>query len=229
MIFLKYKTGKQTHYLNNWVVEGTSKAFQLQLSIPCVTTLGNIIRQWISLHVRIQPSKNNILASISFWTSIFKERQCSISWSDAPWWKAHERAGWYQTGNSLGTRGGSLVWTRFLLNKMGSSLHMSLGLGQTASLEPVVEAVVGVWALAEIVADSNSYSIFLTRFGVLLPRMLVDFLFNLLHECCRCELTLDEDSRTTFETRCPFMEKKNLWDSDLKLWNARWCKMFMQK
>jgi len=51
---------------------------------------------------------------------------------------------------------------------------MSLGLGQTASLEPVVEATVdvGVRALAGIEADFvklPGYSVSLTRPGVLLP------------------------------------------------------------
>ena len=59
---------------------------------------------------------------------------------------------------------------------------MSLGLGQTASLEPIVEAAVdvGVRALAGIEADSAKlpvkppgYSASQTRPGVLLP----------LHEC----------------------------------------------
>jgi len=59
---------------------------------------------------------------------------------------------------------------------------MSLGLGQTASLEPVVEAAVdvGVRALAGIAVDSAKlpvkpprYSVSLTRPRVLLP----------LHEC----------------------------------------------
>jgi len=59
---------------------------------------------------------------------------------------------------------------------------MSLGLGQTASLEPVVEAAVdiGVQAFAGTAADSMKllvkppgYSVSLTRSGVLLS----------LHEC----------------------------------------------
>jgi len=69
--------------------------------------------------------------------------------------------------------------------------HMSMGLGQTASLEPVIEAVVdvGVRALAGIEADSAKlpmkppgYSVSLTRPGVLFTssRMLVDFLFKLI-------------------------------------------------
>jgi len=88
---------------------------------------------------------------------------------------------------------------------------MSLGLGQTASLEPVVEAAidVGVRALAGTAANSArlpmkppGYSVFPIRPGVFFTssRMFMDFLFKLLHECCRCELTLDEDSRTIFET-----------------------------
>ena len=59
---------------------------------------------------------------------------------------------------------------------------MSLGLGQTASLEHVVEAAVdvGVWAFAGTAADSvklpvklPGYSVSLTQPGALLP----------LHEC----------------------------------------------
>jgi len=60
--------------------------------------------------------------------------------------------------------------------------YISLGLGQTASLEPVVEAAIdiGVRALAGTAADSTKlpvkppgYLVSLTRPGVLLP----------LHEC----------------------------------------------
>ena len=68
---------------------------------------------------------------------------------------------------------------------------MSLGLGQTASLEPIVEAAidVGVRALAGIEADSaklpvkpSEYSVSLTCPRVLFTssRMLVDFLFKLI-------------------------------------------------
>jgi hypothetical protein len=89
---------------------------------------------------------------------------------------------------------------------------MSFGLGQTASLEPVVEAVdIVVRALAgtaKLPVKLPGYSISLTRPGVLLPlrecswiscsnRYVLSFC---LHECCKCELTLDENSRTTFET-----------------------------
>ena len=94
---------------------------------------------------------------------------------------------------------------------------MSLGLGQTASLEPVVEAAidVGVRALAGTVADPvkilvkpPGYSVSLTQPGVLLPlheRSWIScsniyVLSFCLHECCNCELTLDENNRTTFET-----------------------------
>jgi len=94
---------------------------------------------------------------------------------------------------------------------------MSLGLGKTASLEPVVEAAVdvGIWALAGTAADSAKlpmkppgYSVSLTRYGVLLPLHECSWIScsNLyvlsfcLHECCRYELALNEDSRTTFET-----------------------------
>jgi len=94
---------------------------------------------------------------------------------------------------------------------------MSLGLGQTAFLEPYLEVAVdvGVRALARTVADPAKlpvkppgYSASLTRPRVLLPLhecswiscfKLICSLFC-LHECCRCELALDEDSRTTFET-----------------------------
>jgi hypothetical protein len=84
---------------------------------------------------------------------------------------------------------------------------MSLGLGQTAFLEPVVEAAVdvGVRALAETMAGPTSET---TR--VLSPS---DSAWSVviscsdwyvhsicLHEFCRCELALDEDSQTTFET-----------------------------
>jgi len=94
---------------------------------------------------------------------------------------------------------------------------MSLVLVQTASLEPVVEAAidVGILALAETAADPAKlpvkppgYSVSLTRPGVLLPprecswiscsnRYVLSFC---LHECYKCELTLDENSQTTFET-----------------------------
>jgi len=57
-----------------------------------------------------------------------------MSWSGAPWWKAHERSDWYQTGNSLGTWGGSLVWTRFSLRKMGSSSAYVIGIGSNCIL-----------------------------------------------------------------------------------------------
>jgi len=85
------------------------------------------------------------------------------------------------------------------------------------SLEPVVETVVnvGVRALAGTAADSATlpvkppgYSVSLTRSGVLLPLQECSWISypNLyvlsfcLHECCRCELALNEDNRTTFET-----------------------------
>ena len=89
---------------------------------------------------------------------------------------------------------------------------MSLGLGQTASLEPVVEAVdIGVRALdgtAKLPVKLPGYPFFLTRPGVLLPLHECSWiscsniyvLSFCLHECCKCELTLDENSRTTFET-----------------------------
>jgi len=94
---------------------------------------------------------------------------------------------------------------------------MPLGLDQTAFLKPYVEAAVdvGVWALAGTATDLAKlpvkplgYSVSLTRPRVLLPLhecswiscfKLIHSLFC-LHECCRCELALDEDSRTTFET-----------------------------
>jgi len=79
---------------------------------------------------------------------------------------------------------------------------MSLGLGQTASLEPVVKTVVnvGVRALAETAADSAKLTSETTRVlslsntvwsAVTSSRMFVNFLFKLLHECYRCELILD--------------------------------------
>jgi hypothetical protein len=94
---------------------------------------------------------------------------------------------------------------------------MSLGLGQIASLEPVAEAVVdvGVQTLAGTATDSMKllvkppgYSASLIWPGVLLPlhecswiscskRYVLSFC---LHEFCKCELTLDENNRTTFET-----------------------------
>ena len=68
---------------------------------------------------------------------------------------------------------------------------MSLGLGQTAFLEPYLEVAVdvGVRALAGIEADSAKlpmkppgYSVSLTRPGVLFTssQMLMDFLFKLI-------------------------------------------------
>jgi len=81
---------------------------------------------------------------------------------------------------------------------------MSLGLGQTASLEPIVEAVVdvGVRAFAGTTADSvkqPGYSVSLNRPRVLLSlhecswiscsnRYVVSYC---LHEWYRCEFTLD--------------------------------------
>ena len=93
---------------------------------------------------------------------------------------------------------------------------MSLGLDQTTSLEPVIETVVdvGVRALVGTAADPAKLpvkppgTVSLTRPRVLLPLhecswisyfKLIHSLFC-LHECCRCELALDEDSQTTFET-----------------------------
>jgi len=119
---------------------------------------------------------------------------------------------------------------------------MSLGLGQTASFEPVLKAAVdvGVWVVAGTATDSAKlpvkppgYSASLTRPGVSLPLHECSWiscsnwyvLSFCLHECCRCELALDEDSQTTFETNWPFIEKNKVWDSDLKLWiqNDAWC------
>jgi len=113
---------------------------------------------------------------------------------------------------------------------------MSVGLGQIVSLEPVVEAAVnvGVRALAIIEADSANlpvkppaYSVSLTRPGVLLPLHECSWiscsnwyvLSFCLHECCRCELALNEDNRTTFETGWPFIE--NTTTCETRIWNLR--------
>ena len=170
-----------------------------------------------------------------------------MSWSGAPWWKAHERSGWYQNQQLVRHSRRRSGPDKVLLEQEWDVVpHMSLGLGQTASLEPVVEAAidVGVRALAGIEADSAKlpvkppgYSVSLTRPRVLLPLHECSWiscsnwyvLSFCLHECCRCELALDEDSRTTFGTGWPFIEKNKVWDSDLRLGNARWFVMFMQK
>jgi len=74
-------------------------------------------------------SKDMILSSISFWTSIFKEKSCSTLWPGAPWWKSQERSGLHRFGNLLGTRGSALVWTRLSLSKEGRSSTYFIGIG----------------------------------------------------------------------------------------------------
>jgi len=178
---------------------------QLRLSTSCVTILGNIIWQRINLHVRIQSSKSNILASISFWTSIFKEKQCSMSWPGAPWWKAHERSGWYQTGNSLGTRGGFLVWTRFFMSKMESSSAYVIGIGLNCIFGACCRGCCWCWRsglcwnygwfreATRVLSLSNSAWSVCYHFKNARGFLVQTDTFC-LHECCRCELTMDEDS-----------------------------------
>jgi len=75
---------------------------------------------------------------------------------------------------------------------------MSLGLGQTASLEPVVEAALDVGARAFAADDSvkpPGYSVSLSWPRALLCSWISCsnsyVLSYCLHECCGCELILD--------------------------------------
>jgi len=81
----------------------------------------------------------------------------------------------------------------------GVALHMSLGLGQTSSLEPVVEAALDVGVRAFAAADSVKLLVKPPGCSVPLswPRALLCswiscsnwyVLSYCLHECCRCEL-----------------------------------------
>ena len=151
---------KQMHYLNRWVVEGTSKATQLRLYTLCVTTLGNIIREWITF-VRLDSFEEKQGIGFNQLLDFSLQRETVLD---------------VMVGCSL------MSWQGSLGAGWEAAPHMSLRLGQTVSLKPVVEAAVdvGVRALAGIEADSAKlpvkppgYSVSLTRPGVLLP----------LHEC----------------------------------------------
>lgn len=53
--------------------------------------------------------KESKLLRTKFCTSLFKGKQCSISWPGAPWWKAQVRSGRYQVGLISGIGGGFFV------------------------------------------------------------------------------------------------------------------------
>ena len=170
-----------------------------------------------------------------------------MSWPGAPWWKAHERSGWYQIGNTLGTRGGALVLTRFSWSRLESSSAYVIGIGSNCILRACSQGCCWCWRLGRcwncdwfceatseatrVLSLSNSPWSVVTS-----SRMLVDFLFKLI-----CSFFLFAQvfvgaswhwTRTVEPLLKPvdhFMEKKILWDSDSKLWNARWCMMFMPK
>jgi len=87
---------------------------------------------------------------------------------------------------------------------------------------------------AKLPVKPPGYSVSLTRPGVLLPLHECSWvscsnwyvLSFCLHECCRCELALNEDNQTTFETGLTFLWKRNF--VRLGLWNYEmqhdaWC------
>jgi len=206
--------------------------------------LGNIVRQWIKLHARIQPSKSKILASINFWTSIFKERQCSTSWSGAPWWKAQERLGWYRTGNSLGTRGGALVWRRFFWSRMGSSSAYVIGIGLNFILGACCRGCSWCWCsglccswFCEATSETTRVLVSLTRPGALLSHHECSWiscsnwyvLSYCLHECCRCELTLDFWQSDNFWNGLTLYKKEKLVRLGFETMNAVWCMICLCK
>jgi len=191
------------------------------------------------------PSGDKVLAWINFRTTVLKAKHCSISWHGAPWWKAQERLALYPTGNLFGTGGGSLVWIRFSLSSVGNSSAYFTGIGSNRDALWAWFWVVNRWraycrgccghsgwscvAISEdtrLVNFSTSARSVVTSSRSSWTSCLSWSISRVCASVCICELKLKEDigPLLTF-----LWKRKPCETRALKLWNATWCMMFMQK
>jgi len=109
-IFEKHKTNKQTHYLNNWVIEGTSKATQLRL------------------HAQIQIlERQNISVDKLLYFNLQGELVLLVM-TLCPLMESTKEIRSPTSRQFLRYRRRCLVWTRFSLSKVGSSSAYFIGI-----------------------------------------------------------------------------------------------------
>jgi len=195
----------------------------LRIRLLRILLLRTLLELWLMLGDRV-------LAWINFWTTVLKAKHCSISWPGSPWWKAQERSALYPIGNLFGTGRGCLVWIRFSLSSVGSSSAYFTRIESNCGAPWAWFWAINCWkACCRGCCGHICWPCVTTSEDTKLVNFSTSS-WSVVTSSRSSYMRVEVEWRhqTTSLMDWPFDRKTNVWDTDLKLWNAKWCMMLMQ-